>query len=151
MTLHPIPSEFPYIWGKLYLLFHQYRLASGRQWHRWEITHRHHRYQRKNPHRCQYSEFYVMSVEAMDNLLAPISTEEVALPMKDYFTSTNEAREATLTALQNILCKIIIYKKALIYCIAYSYMSANFRKSSFLAKYGLNLLIKTLTSRELSL
>ncbi len=26
MTLHPIPSEFPYIWGKLCFLFYQYRV-----------------------------------------------------------------------------------------------------------------------------
>jgi hypothetical protein len=78
-------------------------------------------------------EFFAMSVEAMGNLLAPLSPNEVAVPIKDYFTSTHEAREATLTALQ------------------YSDISANFRKSTFLAKYGLNLLVKTLTSRELSL
>ncbi len=27
MTLHPIPSEFPYIWGKFYFLFYQYRVS----------------------------------------------------------------------------------------------------------------------------
>jgi hypothetical protein len=31
-------------------------------------------------------EFFAMSVEATDNLLAPLSPNEVAVPIKDYFT-----------------------------------------------------------------
>jgi hypothetical protein len=57
------------------------------------------------------SEFFATSVKAMDNLLAPISPYEAAVPMKDYFTCAYEATEATLTALQNIFCKRIIIKK----------------------------------------
>ncbi len=38
MTLHPIPSEFPYLWGKFWFIFHQCRntymlgFVAGNQW-----------------------------------------------------------------------------------------------------------------------
>ncbi len=103
-------------------------LASGRQWHRWEITHRISDTSEEILIAVN-CEFFAMSVKA--------TPYEVAILRKDYFTCAYEAREATLTALQNILCKIIIIKKHwYMYCIAYSYLSANFLKSFHLAKYG---------------